>query len=294
MTLDQLRIFVAAAERGHMTQAARALNLAQSAVSHAVAALETRHDAKLFERIGRRIELTEAGRAFLVEARIILAQAAHAEATLGAFGKLERGTLTMHASQTIASYWLPRRLAAFRRAYPGIAVRLEIGNTVQVAEALELGASELGFVEGVVRSPMLTSIAVALDQLVLAVGPDHPWARDETFSPTAEDLLSVEWVLREPGSGTRAAFETALQAWGIDWRALKVAIVLPANQAVRGAVEAGMGATVISASVAALSLEAGLLHRVRFHPLERKFHMLLHKRRGRSRIAAAFMEILGM
>jgi DNA-binding transcriptional LysR family regulator len=114
MTLEQLRIFVAVADRQHVTQAARALNLAQSAASHAIAALETRHDTKLFDRVGRRIELTEAGRVFLAEARAVLARAEAAELALSEFGALKRGTLLIQASQTVADYWLPRHLVAFR------------------------------------------------------------------------------------------------------------------------------------------------------------------------------------
>ncbi len=151
MTLEQLRIFVAVAGQQHVTQAARALNLAQSAASHAIAALKSRHRTKLFDRVGRRIELTEAGRAFLSEARAILAQVEHAELALNEFGRLERGTLSVQASQTIASYWLPRHLVTFRRAYPKIDIRLKAGNTAQVAAAVEAGAAELGFVEGAVR-----------------------------------------------------------------------------------------------------------------------------------------------
>jgi len=135
MTLEQLRIFVAVAERQHVTQAARALNLAQSATSHAIAALETRHGTKLFNRVGRGIELTAAGHVFLASAKSVLARVEAAELTLNEFGGLKRGTLAVQASQTIASYWLPRHLVAFRQAYPQIHVRLAIGNTAQVAVA---------------------------------------------------------------------------------------------------------------------------------------------------------------
>src|SRR6516162_2607218 len=152
MTLEQLRIFVAVAERQHVTKAAHALNLAQSAASHAIASLEARYDARLFDRVGRRIELTKAGEAFLSEARIILAQVERAELALSEFGGLQRGTLVVQASQTIASYWLPRHLVAFRRAHPHIDIRLTVRNTAQVAEAIEIGAAELGFVEGAVDS----------------------------------------------------------------------------------------------------------------------------------------------
>jgi DNA-binding transcriptional LysR family regulator len=212
LTLEQLRIFVAVAEREHVTEAARALNLAQSAASHAIAALEARHATRLFDRVGRRVALTEAGRAFLAEARTILAQVERAELSLSAFGKLERGTLAVQASQTIAGYWLPRHLVAFHRAYPGIAVRLAIGNTAQVAEAIEAGLAELGFVEGAVANDRLASAPVARDQLVLVVGREHPWRKAKSLS--ADDLLRGDWVLRELGSGTRSVFEQALSARG--------------------------------------------------------------------------------
>ncbi len=292
MTLEQLRIFVAVAERQHVTRAARALNLAQSAASHAIAALEARHDTRLFERVGRRIELTEAGRAFLAEARAVLTRAAQAEQVLAEFGGLERGILAVHASQTIAGYWLPPRLAAFHRAHPGIAVRLAIGNTAQAAAAVEAGAAELGFVEGAVDSRDVESLPVARDRLVLLVAPGHPWAGRRDLAPV--ELMAGEWVLREPGSGTRSAFEAALAARGLDAAALHVAMELPSNEAVRAAVEAGLGASVLSASVAAPSLEAGLLVAVPLDLPDRAFHVLRHRERRGSRAARSLLAAMGV
>ena len=290
MTLEQLRIFVAVAERQHVTQAAHALNLAQSAASHAIAALEARHQAKLFKRVGRRIELTEAGQVFLDEARAVLARAEAAELTLSEFGGLKRGTLSVQASQTIASYWLPRHLVSFKKAYPQIQIRLTIGNTAQVAAAVENGTAELGFVEGAVEAGRLACEPVARDQLFVVVGPEHPWAGGGPLTPA--DLAQGEWVLREPGSGTRSAFEETLAAHGIKLSALQVRLELPSNEAVRAAVEAGLGATAISASVAAPSLEAGLLHRAQFPLPERLFHALRQSGRYRARTAEALMEMI--
>jgi DNA-binding transcriptional LysR family regulator len=290
LTLEQLRVFIAVAERGHVTEAARELNLAQSAASHAIASLETRHDIRLFDRVGRRIVLTEAGLALVVQARRILAEVEHAEQTLAEFGALERGALSLHASQTIAGYWLPRRLVAFRRAHPRIEIRLTIGNTAEVAEAVESGTAELGFVEGAVESESLESLSVARDQLVLVIGPDHPWGDAQSLSPA--DLLQGEWVLREVGSGTRSAFEQALRRLGVRPEKLRIAMELPSNEAVRAAVEAGLGATATSASVAASSLEAALLRQARFKLPDREFHVLSHKNRRRSRIAGALFSIL--
>ncbi len=188
----------------------------------------------LFDRVGRRIVLTEAGAALFAQARRILAEVEHAEQTLAEFGALERGVLSLHASQTIAGYWLPPRLVAFQRAYPLIEIRLTIGNTAEVADAVESGAAELGFVEGAVKSESLESLVVARDQLVLVVGPDHPWGEAKSLKPA--DLLKGEWVLREVGSGTRSAFEQALRRLGVRPEKLRIAMELPSNEAVRAAV----------------------------------------------------------
>src|SRR5579863_8062890 len=183
MTLEQLRIFVAVAEREHVTRAAEALNLAQSAASAAIAALEGRHGTTLFHRVGRHIELTEAGRLFLHEAKAVLARAEAAELTLAELGELKRGVLNLAASQTIASYWLPRHLVAFRRSHPGIDVRLTVGNTTQAVRAVNEGLVELGFVEGVVNAPNLVTQPIARDRMVIVVVPDHPMARCDTVQP---------------------------------------------------------------------------------------------------------------
>ena len=164
MTLEQLRIFVAVAERQHMTRAAEALNLTQQAVSAAIVALENAHSTALFHRVGRRIELTEAGRLFLDEARAVLARAAAAELALAELGGLKRGTLAVQASQTIASYWLPPRLVAFHRTYPEVALRVGIGNTAQVAKSVIDGAAELGLI-GVVEPLQLDLAGGRLDQM---------------------------------------------------------------------------------------------------------------------------------
>src|SRR5215469_327710 len=195
MTLDQLGIFVAVAERQHMTRAAEALNLTQQAVSAAIVALENAHATALFHRVGRRIELTQAGRLFLDEARAVLARAAAAELALAELGGLKRGTLAVQASQTIASYWLPQRLVTFHRTYPEIALRVGIGNTAQVAKAVIDGAAEIGFVEGTIDEPTLACEWLSEDRMVVVVAPAHPWAERDRVAP--HELLEGEWVLRE-------------------------------------------------------------------------------------------------
>ncbi len=175
MTLDQLRVFLAVAERQHVTRAAQALGLGQPAVSAAIAALEASHGVKLFNRVGRGISLTQAGEAFLGSARLILAEADAAALLLGDLGAARRGRLIVQASQTIASYWLPRHLVEFRRGHAGIEIRLTVGNTAQVAAAVHQGVAELGFVEGAVNNSALKSAAVARDRMMVVVGHEHPW-----------------------------------------------------------------------------------------------------------------------
>jgi len=290
MTLEQLRVFVAVAERQHVTRAAATLNLAQSAASAAIASLEAQHSAKLFHRVGRGIELTEAGALFLVEARAVLARAQAAELVLSELGGLTRGTLAVQASQTIASYWLPRHLVAFRRAHRGIDIRLAIGNTAQVAAAVHDGVADIGFIEGAIDDPMLAIERIARDQLVVVVGMEHPWSAVDRLE--TERLIETEWVLREPGSGTRSVFEAALEAMGVSPGALQVALELPSNEAVRAAVEASLGATAISASVAASGLEAGLLHQVQFNLPERDFNVVRHVERHRSKAVEALLSMV--
>jgi DNA-binding transcriptional LysR family regulator len=287
MTLDQLRIFVAVAECEHVTRAAQSLNLTQSAVSAAISALETRHSVKLFNRVGRHIELTDVGRIFFQEANAILARAKAAELTLSELSGMERGTLTIHASQTIASYWLPKYLVRFQHDYPRIKIQLVAGNTTQVAQAVQNGAADLGFVEGRVEVDNLVQQVVARDRLIAVVGRKHPWGLRKKMNRS--DLFSTEWVLREPGSGTRSEFVEALQSWKLSPERLNIVLELPSNEAVRMAVESGAGATVISELVVAPALKSGSLKAISMPFPQRAFTALRHPERYLSKVMQTFL-----
>src|SRR4051812_20921304 len=244
MTLDQLRIFIAVAERQHVTQAASELHLTQSATSAAIAALEARYGVKLFDRIGRGIALTQPGRDFLIEARGVVARAKAATQVLNELAGLQRGSLTLAASETVANYWLPSRLQHFIKAHPGIDLQISIANTEQVAQAVHEGAADLGFVEGQVDDPVLTIRKIDGDSLVIVVGPHHPWVGQPRITPNR--LMTSEWILREPGSGTRVMFEASLRKFGVKLSDLRIALELPSSEAVRRAIESGDCATAIS------------------------------------------------
>lgn len=290
MTLEQLRIFVAVAERQHVTRAAAALNLTQSATSAAIKALEDRYGMTLFDRVGRGIALTEAGRLFLDEARAVLARAAAAERVLIDLAGLKKGALALAASQTVGNYWLPPLMQSFRRLYPGIALSLAIGNTEQVAAWIHDSKADLGIVEDLVEDQTLLIGPVAEDELVLVVGPDHPWAARPSVAPG--ELTATGWVLREPGSGTRSIFERWLAGLGQDPSGLEVALELPSNEAVRQAVSAGAGATVISRMAVGAMLASGALFALDLPLPRRQFHALAHKDRNQTRAMAAFRAVM--
>ena len=287
MTLEQLRIFTTVAECEHMTRAAATLRLSQSAVSGAIQALETRHGVSLFHRVGRRIELTHDGSLFLQEARCVLRAASTAELALMELRGLKRGTISIHASQTTAAYWLPERLARFHAAYPDIKIKLTIGNTEQVALAVNSGNAEIGFVEGSINQDELLTQQVDVDHLIIVVGPKHPWAKVRKLKPG--QITQTKWVLRERGSGTRSVFEEAMARHGISSEKLNVTLELPSNEAIRAAVEAGAGATAISQLVVKSALLSKHLYAVPFISLERPFVLLKHRDRSESKAVRAFL-----
>ncbi|QDL94378.1 LysR family transcriptional regulator (plasmid) [Paroceanicella profunda] len=288
MTLEQLRIFIAVAELEHMTRAADVLHLSQSAVSAAIATLEDRHGVALFHRVGRRIELTEIGAAFLGEARAVLARAEAAEQVLGEFGGLVRGRLRLVASQTIAGYWLPGVLARFRARYPRIDITLAIANSEGAAAQAESGEAELGFVEGRIHAPALSQQAVAQDRLVLIAPPGM--AVPERVD--AGWLARAPWILREPGSGTRSSLEEILRSRGIDPDSQTVALTLPSNAGVLSAVEAGAGVAVLSERVVARAVAGGSVRALEADLPARAFHALRHRDRSRSRAAGALLDLI--
>lgn len=292
MTLDQIRIFLAVAERRHVTQAARALNLTQSAVSSAIAALEAQHGVRLFDRVGRGIELTAEGETFIPAARAMMAQAETARLLLDDLSREPRGRLRLFASQTVASYWLPPYLVALHARHPGVEIALTVGNTAQAARAVEDGAADLGFVEGELPASELHRQVLARDELALVLARGNPAARRPGFD--ADEYRALPWVLREPGSGTRSETEAHLAKMGLAPGDLDVALELPSNEAVISAVAGSDAVTMLSLRAVSAARARGLaIRRVTWATRPtRPFAVLSHPQRHRTRIATALLELL--
>lgn len=284
MTLEQLSIFIAVAEREHLTNGAAAVGLTPSAASAAIKALEGYYRVRLFDRVGRRIELTRAGRLFLVEARRTLATVKEAEGLLSDLGGLRRGHLDIEASQTIANYWLPTRLLRFAERHPGISLGFRDGNTASVVQAVISGRAEIGFVEGAVDQPLLASLPIHRDELAIVVSARSGLAAPD-IAPSR--LRELRWVMRESGSGTRAEFEAALAAIGVDCTTLPLAMTLPTNEAVLSAVRGSSCAAALSRLVTSPFVESGELVMLDIALPPRHFTILHHKER---RLSAAALE----
>lgn len=285
MTLDQLQVFIAVAETLSMTRAAERLHLTQPSVSAAIAVLEERHATQLFHRVGRRLELSEAGKLFLPAAREVLARADIASRVLDDLAGLARGSVRIAASQTVATYWLPRRMARFAAHYPHIRLTLAVGNSAQTAALVMAGDADIGFVEARVEEDLLAQRVVGGDRIGLYAAAGHSLAR---HAIAVTDLQRANWVLREPGSGTRDHAMAGLAQTGIATGSLRIGLELPSNAAALEAVEAGELVTAVSDLAAAPRVNAGTIRRLDWELPERAFTMLTHRARRPGKATAAF------
>lgn len=303
MTLDQLRIFLAVVEHLHFTRAAEALYITQPAVSAAIQSLEEQYGVKLFHRIGRHIEMAEAGTLLQVEAQKILDQVTVTEQALRELNDLQRGELKLGSSLTIGNYWLPDKISQFKRQYPGISVHCTLANTEAICEGTATGQFDLGLIEGEVKAShqsCLEQEVVASDRLLIVVGKSHPWFERETISLT--ELNTTDWVMREPGSGTQQRFEEALRNWEIEPIVLNIILVLNSGEMVKAVIESGVAAAAISEMMVDKELKLDTLRSIQViddrddsHELAeivRPFLKLKHQKRFQTRLSKAFEQML--
>jgi len=227
--------------------------------------------------VGRGIQLTEPGRIFLREARAVLDRASMASSVLQDLAGWPPNPIALAASQTIATYWLPRRLAAFHAASPRVRLKVMIRNTREVESAVADGEVSIGLVEGPTQHPALLRTHLDHDQMVLVVAAGRaPLAIEAS---RRADLRALNWVIREPGSGTRRGLEDLAARQGLSLDDLNIFLVLPSNEAVREAVESGAGATIISRHVVASAIAAGTLVEIPLELPQREFALVRHRER---------------
>ncbi len=225
-------------------KAAEELYLTQPAVSQQIKALEDELEVVLFDRSGSQVRLTPAGAAllrFAEESGRLLREARHA---MAGFSGTQSGALTLGASTTIAQYVLPRLLSEFCASHPRVHPTLMSGNTEQIVTAVEEEKIALGFIEGPPRSRDLTLAPFLEDELVLLAPSAHEWAEHAEIAP--EYLTAAPLLMRERGSGTRHIIELALERHHIRRKSLNVVMELDSTEAIKSAVEAGLGVGFVS------------------------------------------------
>jgi LysR family transcriptional regulator, transcriptional activator of the cysJI operon len=255
--LDNFRlvVFRAVAEQRSFRKAAEELYLTQPAVSLQIKALEEDIGVQLFDRTGARIALTKAGKVLLDysrQANVLFVQAEHEIAALSGD---QAGLLALGASTTIAQYLLPRMLGEFSRAHPRVHLSMISGNTEEIVEAVNQQKIALGLIEGPARSRDIKSEPFLKDELVLIVSAAHEWAELESI-PCSE-IATAPLLMREHGSGTRQVVEMALQRQGIKLNSLRIVMELDSTEAIKSAVEAGLGVGFVSRWAIAKDLRLG-------------------------------------
>jgi DNA-binding transcriptional LysR family regulator len=241
MNLNHLAIFHAVAQTGSMTLGAERLDISQPAVSKQVQDLESALGVDLFDRVGRRVQLTQAGEVLTDYARRLFALAREAEEAMADVRAVGRGRLVIGASTTIGTYLLPAVLAEFWRRHPNIELLLEIENTELVQRRLAGHELDIGLTEGFLDNEELDAEVFHRDELVVVAAPDHPLARKPKISLAA--LAGEPFLLREPGSGTRAVQEQALARLKLP---VRVVMALGSTEAIKRLVAAGIGLAIIS------------------------------------------------
>lgn len=289
MDLQQLKGFMAVAKHNSFSRASEELFRTQPAISKQVRALEESLETKLFHRLGRKIQLTDAGEILFRHAHRIFQVLEEARETISELKGLQKGHLRISAASTVGTYMLPRVLGRFKRRYPGIDISLAITNKAQVLEQVLQHETDLGFVGPPVQPEELQREEYLLDELVLIVAPNHPMADEEFVS--IDQLKQEVFVLREQGSGTREIMEEELSRKGIG---LRKAMELGSTEAIKQAVAANLGVSIVSKYAITLEVVMGRLcsAHIKDLNLRRQLYTVSHRDRTLPLAAAAFLELL--
>ena len=288
MDLRQLEIFAKVAELGSFSRAAQALFLTQPTVSEHIRTLEDELGVRLLDRLGRGAAVTKGGALLLGYAQRMLALAREARQAMESFQGRMSGELLVGASTIPGEYILPALIGRFKEKFPDIAITLLIGGSQAVSDWVLEGRAELGVVGARPGHRSLESRELASDDIALIVGAGHPWQGRK--SVTLEELQGEPLLLREQGSGTRAALERALVAAGSDLSAFRVVGEMGSTQAIKQAVKVGVGVSLLSRRAVEEECRAGSVWclRVAGLQIDRAFYLVTHRERSRSPLAEAF------
>jgi DNA-binding transcriptional LysR family regulator len=273
-TLRQLEVFLAIARTGSVTGAADELAMSQSAASGALADLERQFDVRLFDRIGKRLQLSDVGRALRSRAEGVWDAGRELETALADHADGSR--LRVGATLTIGNYVAVPLMARYMADRPGALVRLDIANTEEIGRRAANFEIDVGLIEGELSHPELRVRPFRDDELVVFCAPSHPLARRRTLADA--DLVAAPWIVREHGSGTRQAFDHAMR--GI-LPELRVLLELPHTEVIKRAVAAGLGLGCVSRLALADELAAGTLKErpVPHRDFRRRFYTVLHRQK---------------
>lgn len=286
VSLRQLEVFVQIALHGSVRAAAERLYMTQPAASMALAEMERQLDAPVFDRERGRLRLNARGRELLPLAQELLER--HAEFGRRATGKtlVLAGDLRIGASNTIGNYRVGELLGDFVRTYPQVAIRLRVANTDDIAAAVLDHSLDVGCVEGPVAHPLIEVRPWRDDTLVVCAPPDHALAKKHELNP--EHFAGARWVLREPGSATRATSERALAQLPPG----ETVMELDQIESIKQAVTAGLGIACLPEVAVTDAIANGRLIALKtpFLDLRRKLSILLHREKYRGAVLEAFLD----
>jgi DNA-binding transcriptional LysR family regulator len=253
----RIEVFRAVARELSFSRAALALHLSQSAVSQQIAALELELGGALFDRSRRRVRLTPAGAALLSRVDGLLSGFADARRAVAAARGAVEGELRVAASRTVGTYVLPRLLAVLGLRHPTLRLGISIENSERVVGTLLSGLADIGYIEDTVNAPGIALTPLLEDELVIVAAASHRFAKLREIP--LEDLAAEPLVVRESGSGTRRVSEEHLQAAGLRLDQLRIAAELTGIEAIKAAVEAGLGVSILSNATLAKERALGTL-----------------------------------
>ena len=289
VTLRQLRTFKTVADLTSFSAAAQRLKLSQPSVSYQVKELEETLGLPLLDRLGKRVQLTEAGNVLYNYARRMLDVLDEATVVIEEMRGIQRGTLRVGASTTVGIYLLPAALGAFKKLHPGLVISLEIGTRARVQDQVLRNELDLAVVGPALKDPELAIIPFLSDELAVVAPAGHPLAGRRGL--TLKDLADQPFIMREAASGSRLSLEKAARKAGAK---LRVAMELGSNGAIKHAVESGLGLAVISRYATALEFSSGRLVEldVRGFPIRRDWHIVHLRRRKLPASVLAFIDFL--